>query len=573
MARISRCAREAEPSDALRQQTDPLEPAGRRFANFFFDSSFERFSQRRCQPSDPQSDRLAGAACWPPSPVPEFGLGLVRPPRRRIRWCGRRRRASAARYGVDFDTTPIEAALIGGACSRSRNGSEASAERGGVYLIGANFSRARARRSRATRSASRPTRSSRLGGASPISFSTVLLRDFPSDVGQPSDPQSDRLAGAACWPPSPVPEFGLGLVRPPRRRIRWCGRRRRASAARYGVDFDTTPIEAALIGGACSRSRNGSEASAERGGVYLIGANFSRARARRSRATRSASRPTRSSRLGGASPISFSTVLLRDFPSDVGQPSDPQSDRLAGAACWPPSPVPEFGLGLVRPPRRRIRWCGRRRRASAARYGVDFDTTPIEAALIGGACSRSRNGSEASAERGGVYLIGANFSRARARRSRATRSASRPTRSSRLGGASPISFSTVLLRDFPSDVGQPSDPQSDRLAGAACWPPSPVPEFGLGLVRPPRRRIRWCGRRRRASAARYGVDFDTTPIEAALIGGACSRSRNGSEASAERGGVYLIGANFSRARARRSRATRSASRPTRSSRLGGASPI
>jgi len=24
---------EAEPSDALRQQTDPLEPAGRRFAN------------------------------------------------------------------------------------------------------------------------------------------------------------------------------------------------------------------------------------------------------------------------------------------------------------------------------------------------------------------------------------------------------------------------------------------------------------------------------------------------------------------------------------------------------------
>ena len=32
MARISR-VREAEPSDALRQQTDPLEPAGRRFAN------------------------------------------------------------------------------------------------------------------------------------------------------------------------------------------------------------------------------------------------------------------------------------------------------------------------------------------------------------------------------------------------------------------------------------------------------------------------------------------------------------------------------------------------------------
>ena len=31
---------EAEPSGALRQQTDPLEPAGRRFANFFFEQFF-----------------------------------------------------------------------------------------------------------------------------------------------------------------------------------------------------------------------------------------------------------------------------------------------------------------------------------------------------------------------------------------------------------------------------------------------------------------------------------------------------------------------------------------------------
>jgi hypothetical protein len=30
----------ARASDALRQQTDPLEPAGRRFANFFLESSF-----------------------------------------------------------------------------------------------------------------------------------------------------------------------------------------------------------------------------------------------------------------------------------------------------------------------------------------------------------------------------------------------------------------------------------------------------------------------------------------------------------------------------------------------------
>jgi hypothetical protein len=36
----------AEPSDALRRQTDPLEPAGRRFANFFFESSFSTVLQR-----------------------------------------------------------------------------------------------------------------------------------------------------------------------------------------------------------------------------------------------------------------------------------------------------------------------------------------------------------------------------------------------------------------------------------------------------------------------------------------------------------------------------------------------
>ena len=157
---------------------------------------------------------------------------------------------------VDFDTTPIEAALIGGACSRSRNGSEASAERGGVYLIGANFSRARARRSRADALRQQTDPLEPAGRR----FANFFFEQFFFEIFRfwgerwssgVRGPQSDRLAGAACWPPSPVPEFGLGLVRPPRRRIRWCGRRRRASAARYGVDFDTTPIEAALIGGAC----------------------------------------------------------------------------------------------------------------------------------------------------------------------------------------------------------------------------------------------------------------------------------------------------------------------------------
>ena len=87
------------------------------------------------------------------------------------------------------------------------------------------------------------------------SFSRVLFRDFPSDVGQQSDPQSDRPAGAACWPPSPLLEFGLGLVRPPRRRIRWCGRRRRASERGMGSSFDTTPIETALNWGGAGRRR------------------------------------------------------------------------------------------------------------------------------------------------------------------------------------------------------------------------------------------------------------------------------------------------------------------------------
>ena len=64
----------AEPSDALRRQTDPLEPAGRRFANLFFESSFSTvlfrdFPSDVGQQTDPQSDRPAGAACWPPSPL------------------------------------------------------------------------------------------------------------------------------------------------------------------------------------------------------------------------------------------------------------------------------------------------------------------------------------------------------------------------------------------------------------------------------------------------------------------------------------------------------------------------
>ena len=138
----------AEPSDALRRQTDPLEPAGRRFANFFFESSFSTVLFRDF-PSDvgQQTDPLA-----PPAGRRRHflnsGWGLVRPPRRRIRWCGRRRRASAARYRVDFDTTPIETAL----------------NWGGVNLNGAYFPRVRGaeRRWSADRPAIGPTRWRRL---------------------------------------------------------------------------------------------------------------------------------------------------------------------------------------------------------------------------------------------------------------------------------------------------------------------------------------------------------------------------------------------------------------------------
>ncbi len=168
---------------------------------------------------------------------------------------------------------------------------------------------------------------------------------------------------------------------------------------------------------------------------------------------------------------------------------------------------------MVWSPRRRRRWCGRRCRASAARYGVDFDTTPIEAALIGGA------------RRLPYWREFLAWGR-EAEPSAALRQQTDPLE------PAGRRFANFFFEQFFFEIFRfwgerwssgVRGPQSDRLAGAACWPPSPVPEFGLGLVRPPRRRIRWCGRRRRASAARYGVDFDTTPIEAALIGGAnCS---------------------------------------------------
>ena len=74
-----------------------------------------------------------------------------------------------------------------GEVARSRRQFVIAVEDGVVYLYGAYFPRARGRRSRAT-----------------------ALR-------QQTDPLAPPLRRCGCWPPS---EFGLGLVRPPRRRLR-----------------------------------------------------------------------------------------------------------------------------------------------------------------------------------------------------------------------------------------------------------------------------------------------------------------------------------------------------------------
>ena len=155
--------------------------------------------------------------------------------------------------------------IFGFCCARRRRWPRRSQVRGqlrqhgdrnrrhAAFILMARISRARVRgRSRATRSASRPTRSSRLGGASPISFSRVLFRQFfleifPATlVSRATRNRTDPLA----------PPAGR------RRRFLFSGWGRndgaRAPAAqlrgrlRYHPDRNSTEL-----GGACSRSRNG----------------------------------------------------------------------------------------------------------------------------------------------------------------------------------------------------------------------------------------------------------------------------------------------------------------------------
>ena len=454
-AYFPRARARAEPSDALRQQTDPLEPAGRRFANFFFESSFSTvlfrdFPSDVGQQSDPQSDRPAGAACWPPSPLLEFGLGAGA--------------AAAAPDLLVWSAAPGERSEVRGRLRYhpDRNSTELG---GGVDLNGAYFPRARARAepSDALRQQTDPLEPAGRRFANfffESSFSTVLFRDFPSDVGQQSDPQSDRPAGAACWPPSPLLEFGLGAGA--------------AAAAPDLLVWSAAPGERSEVRGRLRYhpDRNSTELG---GGVDLNGAYFPRARARAepSDALRQQTDPLEPAGRRFANfffESSFSTVLFRDFPSDVGQQSDPQSDRPAGAACWPPSPLLEFGLGAGA--------------AAAAPDLLVWSAAPGERSEVRGRLRYhpDRNSTELG---GGVDLNGAYFPRARARAepSDALRQQTDPLEPAGRRFANfffESSFSTVLFRDFPSDVGQQSDPQSDRPAGAACWPPSPLLEFGLG---------------------------------------------------------------------------------------------
>src|SRR5208283_5181137 len=109
-----------------------------------------------------------------------------------------------------------------------------------------------------------------------------LFRDFPSDVGQQSDPQSDRPAGAACWPPSPLLEFGLGAgaaaaapdslvwsaASGERSEVRGLRQQPAATALTLGRRLLSLAQQAAL------------KDQEKRGGVNLIGTHFPRARAR-----------------------------------------------------------------------------------------------------------------------------------------------------------------------------------------------------------------------------------------------------------------------------------------------------
>ena len=110
---IPACVREAELSDAFRQQTDPLEPAGRRFANFFLEEFFfEIFPFSIVGSADRPRWRPAWAALWLLAAVAISWVGG---------WCGRRGAGfdgvvggagrSAARYGGLRRQSPLATAL------------------------------------------------------------------------------------------------------------------------------------------------------------------------------------------------------------------------------------------------------------------------------------------------------------------------------------------------------------------------------------------------------------------------------------------------------------------------------
>ena len=175
------------------------------------------------------------------------------------------------------------------------------------------ISRARVRGG-AERRAPRSDRPARAGWAAlrQFLFREFFLEIFPATlVSRATRNQTDPLAPlgrrCGCWPPSPFLEFGLGAgaaaAAPDsmvwsaapgvRSEVRGLRQQPAATALTLGRRLLSLAQQAAM------------KDQQKRVGVNLIRAHFPCARARRNRATRSEIRPTRSSRLGGASPISF----------------------------------------------------------------------------------------------------------------------------------------------------------------------------------------------------------------------------------------------------------------------------
>jgi hypothetical protein len=123
----------------------------------------------------------------------------------------------------------------------------------------------------------------------------------PSDVGQQSDPQSDRPAGAACWPPSPFLEFGLGA--------------NDGARAIGATDDDDDDDDAAAAAGRSARFS------------YGVIAKHAALKLRQFRALTIVIAYTRARAGRGAD------------SSELGQQTDPLEPPGRRCGCWPTSPI------------------------------------------------------------------------------------------------------------------------------------------------------------------------------------------------------------------------------------------